>query len=93
MEEKQCKGEHSVHICQLASEKKFEEIRAIAKDSNFMCMNCGRVAAVEKNLCYPIAFNEIESFKKMYVCKQHNQDTPENITQGLSVRGFLVVLD
>jgi hypothetical protein len=52
--ETKCKGEHSGHICVLASNEKFEEIKAITKNPQFICLNCGRVADSEKNLCNPM---------------------------------------
>jgi hypothetical protein len=54
MAEKTCKGEHSGHICVLASNEKFEEIKAITKKPRHICFNCGRVADSEKNLCNPM---------------------------------------
>jgi len=54
MAEKKCKGEHSGHICVLASNEKFEEIKAITKNPKHICFNCGRVADSEKNLCNPM---------------------------------------
>jgi len=54
MAEKKCKGEHSGHICVLASNEKFEEIKAITINPKHICFNCGRVADSEKNLCNPM---------------------------------------
>ncbi|MGQ9509662.1 MAG: hypothetical protein ACUVTN_09730 [Thermodesulfobacteriota bacterium] len=54
MGEKTCKGDHSGHICVLASQEKFEEIKAITKNPQFICFNCGRVADCEANLCNPM---------------------------------------
>lgn len=59
MTEKKCTGDHSIHICELASQNKYEEIKKMAKNPNYMCYNCGRVADEEKNLCYPVAFDRI----------------------------------
>ena len=69
MNEKKCTGEHSVHICELANQNKHEEITKLVKNPNYQCFNCGRVADLEKNLCYPIKFDEIPTFKKLYVTK------------------------
>lgn len=49
-----CTGEHSGHICMLASQDKFEEIKALTKNPRFLCFNCGRVADSDKNLCNPM---------------------------------------
>jgi hypothetical protein len=49
-----CKGEHSGHICLLASLDKFEEIKVLTKQPMFLCFNCGRVADSDKNLCNPM---------------------------------------
>jgi hypothetical protein len=54
MAEQSCCGEHSGHICVLASNQKFEEIKAITKNPKHICFNCGRVADSEKNLCNPM---------------------------------------
>jgi len=69
MVEKKFTGEHAVHICELASQNKHEEITKLVKSPNYQCFNCGRVADLEKSLCYPIKFDEIPAFKKMYVTK------------------------
>ena len=54
MAEKSCKGEHSGHICVLASMDKFDEIKAITQNPEFICFNCGRVADCGENLCNPM---------------------------------------
>ena len=54
MAEQICHGEQSGHICVLASNQKFQEIKAITKNPNHICFNCGRVADSEKNLCNPM---------------------------------------
>jgi len=54
MAEKTCKGDHTGHICVLASDEKFEEIKTITKNPKHICFNCGRVANSEKNLCNPM---------------------------------------
>jgi hypothetical protein len=38
----------------LASAKRFEEIKTLAKEPKFICFNCGRVADSEANLCNPM---------------------------------------
>jgi hypothetical protein len=53
MAEQICYGEHSGHICVLAMHQKFEEIKAVTKNPQHICFNCGRVADAEKNLCNP----------------------------------------
>lgn len=52
--EQTCTGDHSGHICLLASQDKFDEIKQITKNPRFLCFNCGRVADSEKNLCNPM---------------------------------------
>lgn len=49
-----CNGDHSGHICLLASQDKFEDIKKLTKNPQFLCFNCGRVADSEKNLCNPM---------------------------------------
>lgn len=54
MSEQQCKGDHSGHLCVLASQDKFAEIKELVKDPKFICFNCGRVADSGNNLCNPM---------------------------------------
>jgi len=49
-----CTGDHTGHICLLASQDKFEEIKDLTKNPQFICFNCGRVADSKKNLCNPM---------------------------------------
>lgn len=53
MEEKKCMGDHQVHICTLAEEKKYQEIKKQVETPNYMCLNCGRVAHKSRSLCNP----------------------------------------
>lgn len=53
MAEQECSGEHGVHLCSLAGEKRMDEIKKLARDPAYICYNCGRVAADNKNLCNP----------------------------------------
>ena len=50
-----CTGDHQGHICLLASQDKFEEIKALTRSPKYICFNCGRVADSEKNLCNPMS--------------------------------------
>lgn len=54
MSESKCDGDHNGHICVLASQGKFEEIKEITKNPNYICFNCGRVANSKDNLCNPM---------------------------------------
>jgi len=54
MEEQICYGEHSGHICMLASNQKIDEIKELTKNPRFICFNCGRVADSRENLCNPM---------------------------------------
>lgn len=49
-----CGKEHKGHFCVLAGEGRFEEIKTLASDPQFICFNCGRVANSKKNLCNPM---------------------------------------
>ncbi len=51
---KECKGNHGGHLCVLASKEKFDDIMKLARNPNYICFNCGRVADSETNLCNPM---------------------------------------
>lgn len=53
-----CKGSHKGHVCVLASENRFEDIKAIADKPKFICFNCGRVANSGKSLCNPMPLKD-----------------------------------
>ena len=59
MTENKCIGQHSLHICELAQQGKFNQIKQLAQNPYYMCINCGRVADSEKNLCNPLALDKI----------------------------------
>lgn len=59
MTKKKCIGDHSIHICELATNNKQDQILEMVKDPHYMCVKCGRVANLEKNLCNPLAFDKI----------------------------------
>ncbi len=46
---------HDKHLCYLSNLgfqiSNPKEYKALVKDGKFLCKNCGRVAASEKNLC------------------------------------------
>lgn len=46
--------EHEGHLCVLASEEKFDEIRTLVTKPQYICFNCGRVADDAVNLCNPM---------------------------------------
>ncbi|MFA5342450.1 MAG: hypothetical protein WC381_00575 [Kiritimatiellia bacterium] len=54
MNKPKCKGSHKGHLCVLASEERFEEIKTLTGKPKFICFNCGRVANSRKNLCNPM---------------------------------------
>lgn len=54
MAEQVCKGNHKGHLCLLASQDKFEEIKKLAKCPKYICFNCGRVADSDTNVCNPM---------------------------------------
>ena len=47
---------HSWHLCVIADEGRvtLEHMKALVKDSKFICKKCGRAASKEENLCNPI---------------------------------------
>ncbi len=56
MKQSTCKQEegHGGHLCVLASEGRFDEIRRLAARPRFICFNCGRVAEAATSLCNPM---------------------------------------
>ena len=48
---------HEQHLCYLMYEgyhySNREEYKALVQNAQFICQNCGRTAASEKNLCAP----------------------------------------
>ena len=54
MSENKCVGDHSGHLCVLASKEEFEKIKKLTNKPKFICFNCGRVANEECNLCNPM---------------------------------------
>jgi hypothetical protein len=49
-----CYGDHTGHLCVLATDEKFDEIKQLTKNPEYICFNCGRVADCEANLCNPM---------------------------------------
>ena len=54
MAEPVCRGDHSGHICLLASCGEFDKIKELTKDPKYICFNCGRVAISDEYLCNPM---------------------------------------
>jgi hypothetical protein len=54
MTEKICKGDHKGHLCVLASNELFDQIKELTKNPQYICFNCGRVADCAHNLCNPM---------------------------------------
>jgi hypothetical protein len=54
MTKQACKGDHTGHLCVLASKGQFKEIKELASAPKFICFNCGRVAECDANLCNPM---------------------------------------
>jgi 6-phosphogluconolactonase len=52
------KASHKGHLCVLASELKFDQIKELVTNPKFMCFNCGRVADSKKNLCNPMLLKD-----------------------------------
>ena len=49
--------EHDKHLCYLQNmgyvESNLEDYKTLVRSPNYVCGNCGRAAANEKNLCKP----------------------------------------
>jgi len=47
-------SEHKKHLCSIVEAGvSVEEYKKLVENGKFVCMECGRVAAKEENLCYP----------------------------------------
>ena len=53
---------HDKHLCYLNNLgfqiSNMEDYKALVQNGKYLCKNCGRVAASEKNLCKPVALSE-----------------------------------
>ena len=52
MADQACPG-HEKHICALAGQKKWDEVKKLVQNARYICKNCGRAAASGDNLCKP----------------------------------------
>jgi len=59
MEQQQCMGDHSQHICALAESNQFYVVKRLTTEPNYMCLYCGRVADLDDNLCKPVHIDAI----------------------------------
>ncbi|MDP8218330.1 MAG: hypothetical protein P9M03_06365 [Candidatus Theseobacter exili] len=57
MKEQKCQGDHSGHLCVLASQEKFEKIKELTRNPEYICFNCGKVSNSDKNICNPMPLN------------------------------------
>lgn len=46
-------GDKVVCELDLASESEFQKLKTLAKDSKFICRDCGRTAGGDESLCTP----------------------------------------
>lgn len=59
MSAKKCKpADHKGHLCVLAGEGRFEDIKELVRKPKFVCFTCGRVAESKKNLCNPMPLDQ-----------------------------------
>jgi hypothetical protein len=58
MKDTRCTGDHTGHLCVLASKELFEQIKALAGNPRHICFNCGRVADCRENLCNPMSLED-----------------------------------
>jgi len=54
MEDCRTHRNHGGHLCVLVAAAKFDEVKKLVKNPEFICFNCGRVADSEENLCNPM---------------------------------------
>ena len=46
--------DHDKHMCHIMSLRNLKTAAKLAKDSQYICMICGRAAKNKKNLCEPV---------------------------------------
>jgi hypothetical protein len=59
MEENKNIKETKIHLCDLATSNKSDEIKNFAQDPQYVCFSCGQVADGRENLCNPGAYYEM----------------------------------
>ena len=59
MADTKCTGDHSLHICELAKQQKFQKIKGYTNSPGSICVNCGRVANEKDYLCNPVSFANV----------------------------------
>jgi hypothetical protein len=45
--------DHEKHLCHITSLRNMKTVGMLAKDAQYLCVNCGRAAKDQKNLCEP----------------------------------------
>jgi len=48
-----CADAHKNHMCEMVKEERMGEVKAAAKNAQYVCAQCGRAAASEEHLCKP----------------------------------------
>jgi hypothetical protein len=59
MEENKDIKETKIHLCDLATSNKSDEIKQFAQDPQYVCFSCGQVADARESLCNPGAYYEM----------------------------------
>lgn len=47
------KNHEENHLCRIVVRQDMDRVRAIVRDAQFFCKNCGRAANDKENLCNP----------------------------------------
>ena len=45
--------DHEKHLCHITSLRNMKTVGLLAKDAQYLCVNCGRAAKESVNLCEP----------------------------------------
>jgi hypothetical protein len=53
------KSKTSGVLCDLANEGKLGDIKNLAREPDFICSGCGRIAHSEENLCSPLSLDDV----------------------------------
>jgi hypothetical protein len=55
----EAKGKDTSVLCDLANDGKLGDIKNLAREPDFICSGCGRIAHSGENLCSPVSLDDV----------------------------------